>query len=48
MTVYKLHLTPPERQNLESWVKKGKHSSKKVQQAQILLNSDENVERKRG
>ena len=46
MTVYRLHLTSDERQILESWVKKGKHRSKKVQQAQILLNSDENVERK--
>ena len=46
MTVYRLHLTPEERLILESWVKKGKHSIKKVQQAQILLNSDENVERK--
>jgi hypothetical protein len=46
MTVYRLHLTPEERQTLESWIKKGKHSSKKVQQSQILLNSDEYVERK--
>jgi transposase len=46
MTVYRLHLTSEERLILESWVKKGKHSTKKVQQAQILLNSDENVERK--
>jgi transposase len=46
MTVYRLYLTSEERLTLESWVKKGKHSSKKVQQAQILLNSDENVERK--
>ena len=46
MTVYKLHLTADERLTLESWVKKGKHSTKKVQYAQILLNSDENVERK--
>jgi transposase len=46
MTVYRLHLTPGERLILESWIKKGKHSTKKVQQAQILLNSDENVERK--
>lgn len=46
MTVYRLHLTPEERQTLESWVKKDKHSNKKVQQSQILLNSDENVERK--
>ena len=46
MTVYRLYLTPGERLILESWIKKGKHSTKKVQQAQILLNSDENVERK--
>jgi len=46
MTVYRLHLTPDERLMLESWVKKGKHSTKKIQQAQILLNSDEHVERK--
>ena len=46
MTIYKLYLTLDERQILESWVKKGKHSTKKVQSAQILLNSDENVERK--
>lgn len=46
MTVYRLHLTLEERQTLESWVKKGKHTTQKVQQAQILLNSDENVERK--
>lgn len=46
MTVYRLHLTPEERLILESWIKKGKHSTKKVQQAQILLNSDESVERK--
>ncbi len=46
MTVHRLYLTSEERLTLESWVKKGKHSSKKVQQAQILLNSDENVERK--
>ena len=46
MNVYRLHLTPEERLILESWIKKGKHSTKKVQQAQILLNSDENVERK--
>ena len=46
MTVYRLYLTPEERLILESWIKKGKHSTKKVQQAQILLNSDENVERK--
>lgn len=46
MTVYRLYLTPDERLTLESWVKKGKHSTKKVQYAQILLNSAENIERK--
>ena len=46
MTTYRLHLTPDERLTLESWVKKGKHRTKKVQYAQILLNIDENVERK--
>jgi transposase len=46
MTVYRLYLTPAERLTLESWVKKGKHITKKVQYAQILLNSDENIERK--
>lgn len=46
MTVYRLHLPPEERIILESWVKKGKHCTKKVQAAQILLNSDENIERK--
>ena len=46
MTIYRLHLTTDERQILESWVKKGKHRTKKVQYAQILLNSDENIERK--
>lgn len=46
MTIHRLYLTTEERQMLESWVKKGKHSTKKVQYAQILLNSDENIERK--
>jgi transposase len=46
MTIYRLHLTTTDRQTLEAWIKKGKHSSKKVQYAQILLNSDENIERK--
>jgi transposase len=46
MTIYRLHLRPDERQTLESWVKKGKHSTKKIQYAQILLSSDENIERK--
>jgi transposase len=46
MTVYRLYLTESERSILESWVKKGKMSAKRVQYAQILINSDENVERK--
>lgn len=46
MTIYRLYLSATERASLELWVKKGKSSAKKVQYAQILLNSDENVERK--
>ena len=46
MTIYRLYLTQDERETLELWVKKGKSSAKKVQSAQIILNSDENVERK--
>ena len=46
MAIYRLYLTEGERETLESWVKKGKSSAKKVQYAQIILNSDENVERK--
>ena len=46
MTIYRLYLTEDERETLELWVKKGKSSAKKVQSAQIILNSDENVERK--
>lgn len=46
MTIYRLYLTEDERETLELWVKKGKSSAKKVQFAQIILNSDENIERK--
>lgn len=46
--LYRLYLTEDERKTLELWVKKGKSSAKKVQFAQIVLNSDENVERKSG
>jgi transposase len=46
MTIYRLYLTEGERETLELWVKKGKSSAKKVQSAQIILNSDENIERK--
>ena len=45
MTIYRLYLIEDERQTLESWVKKGKSSAKRVQYAQIILNSDENVGR---
>ena len=43
--IYRLYLIEDERQTLESWVKKGKSSAKRVQYAQIILNSDENVGR---
>lgn len=46
MIIYRLYLTEDERETLELWVKKGKSSAKKVQYAQIILNSDENVGRK--
>lgn len=46
MTLYKMHLTEDERGTLESWVAKGKHNSRKVQYAQILLNSNQNTGRK--
>ena len=46
MTIYRLYLTEDERETLELWVKKGKSSAKKVQYSQIILNSDENAERK--
>lgn len=46
MIIYRLQLTSEERTTLESWVKKGKSTAKKVQYAQILLTSDEQVERK--
>ena len=46
MTIYRLYLTEDERERLELWVKKGKSRAKKVQSAQIILNSDEHVERK--
>jgi len=46
MIKYRLYLTPDERETLELRVKKGKSKAKKVQSAQIILNSDENVTRK--
>jgi len=45
MAIYKLYLKPEERETLETWVKTGKNAVHKVQRAQILLNSDENVGR---
>ena len=41
MTLYRLYLTDDERQTLEGWRKKYKSHSPKLQQIQILLNSDE-------
>jgi len=38
---YRLSLTPQEREELETIVRKGKHSSQKVLNALILLNCDE-------
>ncbi len=38
---YRLSLTPEEREELETIVRKGKHSSQKVLNALILLNCDE-------
>lgn len=38
---YRLSLTPQEREELETIVRKGRHSSRKVLNALILLNCDE-------
>ncbi|RZK30671.1 MAG: helix-turn-helix domain-containing protein [Hymenobacter sp.] len=46
MTLYRLHLTPEERQTLEGWQKKYKSHSAKRQHVQILLNSDESTGRR--
>lgn len=46
MTRYRLHLTAEERQTLEGWQKKYKSESLKLQKILILLNSDENVQRR--
>ena len=46
MTLYRLHLTADERQTLEGWRKKYKSHSPKLQQIQILLNSDEQTGRR--
>ncbi len=44
---YRLSLTPQEREELETIVRKGKHSSQKVLNALILLNCDEQAPTRR-
>jgi hypothetical protein len=44
---YRLSLTPQEREELETIVRKGKHSSQKVLNALILLNCDEQAPMRR-
>jgi hypothetical protein len=44
---YRLSLTPPEREELETIVRKGKHSAQKVLNALILLNCDEQAPTRR-
>ena len=44
---YRLSLTPQEREELETLVRKGKHSSQKVLNALILLNCDEQAPTRR-
>ena len=46
MTVYRLYLTPEERQVLEGWRQKYQLHSPKLRQIQILLNSDEHTGRR--
>ena len=46
MTKYRLHLTVTERAMFTDWVQKGKRKAQDIQKAHILLNSDEEVERK--
>lgn len=46
MLLYRLYLTPEERQTLEGWQKKYKRHSLKLQRIQILLNSDEHTGRR--
>ena len=45
MTVYRLYLTPEERQTLTDWQKKYRTQSAKLQRIQIVLNSDEHTGR---
>ena len=44
---YRLSLTAEEREELEAVVSKGKHNSQKVLNALILLNCDENAQKRR-
>ena len=46
MTVYRLFLTPEERQTLTEWQKKYRTHSPKLQRIQIGLNSDEHTGRR--
>ncbi len=41
MHTYKIHLTQAERETLRGWVKTGERKAKVIQQAQVLLGSDE-------
>lgn len=45
MTLYRLYLTPEERQTLTDWQKKYRTQSTKLQHIQIVLNSDEHTGR---
>ena len=45
MTKYRIKLTQPERALLLDWVKNGQQGAKKIQKAQVLLASDEHIER---
>ena len=46
MTVYRLYLTPEERQTLTDWQKKYRTQSTKLQHIQLVLNSDEHTGRR--
>jgi transposase len=46
MTLYRLYLTPEERQTLTDWQKKYRTQSTKLQRIQIVLNSDEHTGRR--
>jgi len=46
MTLYRIYLTPEERQTLTDWQKKHRTHSPKLQRIQIVLNSDEHTGRR--